>query len=344
MAVAPIKMRESDLAPASPAAVTTDVSPCPCSSSSLPSYSLSLLQVNSAGVMPIIFASSLMALPSTLGRFTDSAALASFSNLISSGGGLYLPVNVILIAFFNYFYTFLQLEPKDVADQLKKQGASIPGVRPGISTRDYITTVLERLSLLVRNECKWACAWGVQDASEVSAFLRGSAERLGGIQQPRFGSVPTPLSNPSFLHPFLTLAPVSLPSLITPRGPFSWGSSPALRRSWRRRRGSPPSAGSEAPRSSSSSGWRRTPHARRAGGVAKAPARELRKEETKKRMFLAVCPLALEPTPSDHQSSSHSLSISISRPHSPFLRPHRVQVRSELVMQKYDKIDEFYKK
>jgi len=106
-------------------------------------------KVNSAGVMPIIFASSLLALPATLTRFTDNSAVVGVARFLSPGGGAgYVPVNVALICFFNYFYTFLQLEPKDVAEQLKRQGASIPGVRPGAATRDYITRVLERLSLL----------------------------------------------------------------------------------------------------------------------------------------------------------------------------------------------------
>jgi len=58
-----------------------------------------------------------------------------------SAGSLYLPTNVLLIAFFNYYYTFLQLDPDDVSEQLKRQGASIPLVRPGKSTAIYIKTV-----------------------------------------------------------------------------------------------------------------------------------------------------------------------------------------------------------
>jgi preprotein translocase subunit SecY len=67
--------------------------------------------------------------------------------LFHSGGGsviagvLYLPTNVLLIAFFNYFYTFLQLDPADVSEQLKRQGASIPSVRPGKATATFITNV-----------------------------------------------------------------------------------------------------------------------------------------------------------------------------------------------------------
>lgn len=56
-------------------------------------------------------------------------------------GALYLPTNILLIAFFNYYYTFLQLDPDDVSEQLKRQGASIPLVRPGKSTAAYIKTV-----------------------------------------------------------------------------------------------------------------------------------------------------------------------------------------------------------
>lgn len=59
----------------------------------------------------------------------------------SFAGFLYLPTTVALIAFFNYFYTFLQLDPADVSEQLKRQGASIPSVRPGKSTATFITNV-----------------------------------------------------------------------------------------------------------------------------------------------------------------------------------------------------------
>eukprot|EP00240_Pyramimonas_obovata_P000501 CAMPEP_0118933264 /NCGR_PEP_ID=MMETSP1169-20130426/11854_1 /TAXON_ID=36882 /ORGANISM="Pyramimonas obovata, Strain CCMP722" /LENGTH=541 /DNA_ID=CAMNT_0006876003 /DNA_START=92 /DNA_END=1717 /DNA_ORIENTATION=- len=105
-------------------------------------------KVNSAGVMPIIFASSLLALPAGLANFTGSEAVGSVAKALYPGGPAYLPVNIGLICFFNYFYTFLQLDPNDVADQLKRQGASIPSVRPGRATSEYITTTLGRLSIL----------------------------------------------------------------------------------------------------------------------------------------------------------------------------------------------------
>lgn len=61
-------------------------------------------------------------------------------------GAFYLPTNILLIAFFNYYYTFLQLDPDDVSEQLKRQGASIPLVRPGKSTAAYIKTVSKTVS------------------------------------------------------------------------------------------------------------------------------------------------------------------------------------------------------
>lgn len=105
-------------------------------------------KVNSAGVMPIIFSTSTLALPGTLARFTGLDILKKAAVALNPGGSLYLPTNVLLIAFFNYYYTFLQLDPDDVSEQLKRQGASIPLVRPGKSTAMYIKTVLSRISVL----------------------------------------------------------------------------------------------------------------------------------------------------------------------------------------------------
>ncbi|XP_010525749.1 PREDICTED: preprotein translocase subunit SCY1, chloroplastic [Tarenaya hassleriana] len=105
-------------------------------------------KVNSAGVMPIIFSTSSLALPGTLARFTGIAALKKAALALNPGGSFYLPTNILLIAFFNYYYTFLQLDPDDVSEQLKRQGASIPLVRPGKSTAFFIKTVLSRISVL----------------------------------------------------------------------------------------------------------------------------------------------------------------------------------------------------
>ncbi|KAM7472846.1 hypothetical protein LguiA_011029 [Lonicera macranthoides] len=105
-------------------------------------------KVNSSGVMPIIFSTSSLALPATLARFTGLSALKQAAVALNPGGALYLPTNIVMIAFFNYYYTFLQLDPDDVSEQLKRQGASIPLVRPGKSTAAFIKTVLGRISVL----------------------------------------------------------------------------------------------------------------------------------------------------------------------------------------------------
>ncbi|XP_031255216.1 preprotein translocase subunit SECY, chloroplastic isoform X1 [Pistacia vera] len=105
-------------------------------------------KVNSSGVMPIIFSTSSLALPGTLARFTGIAALKKAALALNPGGSFYLPTNIVLIAFFNYYYTFLQLDPDDLSEQLKRQGASIPLVRPGKSTAAFIQTVLSRISVL----------------------------------------------------------------------------------------------------------------------------------------------------------------------------------------------------
>ncbi|PKA58697.1 Preprotein translocase subunit SCY1, chloroplastic [Apostasia shenzhenica] len=105
-------------------------------------------KVNSSGVMPIIFSTSSLALPGTLARFTGVGILKKAALALNPEGALYLPTNVLLIAFFNYYYTFLQLDPDDVSEQLKRQGASIPLVRPGKSTAAFLKTILSRISVL----------------------------------------------------------------------------------------------------------------------------------------------------------------------------------------------------
>ncbi|KAG0478284.1 hypothetical protein HPP92_013003 [Vanilla planifolia] len=105
-------------------------------------------KVNSSGVMPIIFSTSSLALPGTLARFTGLGALKKAAFALNPGGTFYLPANILLIAFFNYYYTFLQLDPDDVSEQLKRQGASIPLVRPGKSTASFLKMVLGRISVL----------------------------------------------------------------------------------------------------------------------------------------------------------------------------------------------------
>lgn len=103
------------------------------------------LKVNTSGVIPPIFASSLLVVPATLATFVP--ALKSFTGYLTPGGVIYNIIYVGLIVFFCYFYTAVTFNPVDVADNLKKYGGFIPGIRPGRSTADYIDRVLSRITL-----------------------------------------------------------------------------------------------------------------------------------------------------------------------------------------------------
>eukprot|EP01024_Parvocaulis_polyphysoides_P040771 TRINITY_DN37220_c0_g1_i5.p1 TRINITY_DN37220_c0_g1~~TRINITY_DN37220_c0_g1_i5.p1 ORF type:complete len:486 (+),score=64.22 TRINITY_DN37220_c0_g1_i5:83-1540(+) len=105
-------------------------------------------KVNATGIMPVIFSTSILALPAALSRFTDMETLRFAARSLGPDGALYLPFNVALIIYFNYYYTFLQLDPNDLADQLKRQGASIPAIRPGKATAEFVTRTLTNMSVL----------------------------------------------------------------------------------------------------------------------------------------------------------------------------------------------------
>jgi preprotein translocase subunit SecY len=102
------------------------------------------LKVNTSGVIPPIFASSLLLLPATLGGWLP--AFGTFANELQAGGWTYNTLYVVLIVFFAYFYTAVTFNPVDVADNLKKYGGYIPGIRPGKKTADYIDFVLSRIT------------------------------------------------------------------------------------------------------------------------------------------------------------------------------------------------------
>jgi len=105
------------------------------------------LRVNTAGVIPAIFASSLLVFPLTIGQFTDAPALRTFiDTYLNPGTGVYETVYVGLIIFFAYFYTAVMINPVDVAENIKKSGAYIPGIRPGKKTAEYINQVLTRIT------------------------------------------------------------------------------------------------------------------------------------------------------------------------------------------------------
>jgi preprotein translocase subunit SecY len=102
------------------------------------------LRVNQAGVIPPIFASTLLMFPSTVANFFPGADF--LRNLFVYGNWQYNAIFAILIIFFCYFYTAITFQPTDVADNLKKQGAFIPGIRPGKRTAEYIDRVLNRIT------------------------------------------------------------------------------------------------------------------------------------------------------------------------------------------------------
>ncbi|MGE4607467.1 MAG: preprotein translocase subunit SecY [Myxococcota bacterium] len=107
------------------------------------------LRVNTAGVIPAIFASSLLLFPLTIGQFTDSQGVQNFiDTYLNPSSILYQVVYISLIIFFCYFYTSIMIDPNDVAENIKKSGAYVPGIRPGKHTAEYIDRVLTRVTLV----------------------------------------------------------------------------------------------------------------------------------------------------------------------------------------------------
>jgi preprotein translocase subunit SecY len=106
------------------------------------------LRVNMAGVIPIIFASSLMFLPSMLKNFfPESQVMEDFTNMFLPGRPVHDALYALLIVFFTYFYTAIIFNPMDIADNLKKSGGFVPGIRPGKKTAEFLDTVLTRITL-----------------------------------------------------------------------------------------------------------------------------------------------------------------------------------------------------
>ena len=106
------------------------------------------MKVNSAGVMPLIFAQSIMFIPSTfLSFFPNSEFMQEISKYFDYTSWVYSTVYSLLIIFFTYFYTAIAFNPKDVSDNMKKQGGFIPGVRPGKPTSDFIDNILTKITL-----------------------------------------------------------------------------------------------------------------------------------------------------------------------------------------------------
>ncbi len=108
------------------------------------------LRVNAAGVIPIIFASSVILFPAQISNMLGGSEYTIFTKIqywLSPGHAAYMILYSALIVFFCYFYTAIQFNPVDIADNLKKYGGFIPGIRPGQNTAEYITYILNRITL-----------------------------------------------------------------------------------------------------------------------------------------------------------------------------------------------------
>ena len=136
------------------------------------------LRVNTAGVIPPIFASSILMLPLTIGNYVDSPGLQAFiDEWLYFGGLAYNVIYVGLIVFFAYFYTAIMIDPVEVAENIKRFGGYIPGIRPGKKTAEYIDRILSRLTLVGAVYVSAVCVLPVLLATwaNVTFFFGGTA-------------------------------------------------------------------------------------------------------------------------------------------------------------------------
>ena len=106
-------------------------------------------KINSAGVIPVIFASSLMAIISTVAQFTKNQAFIKFTqNYLDYTKITGIIIFAVLIYIFSYFYTYIQIKPEELAKNLNENGGFIPGIRPGKETENYVTKLLMSVTFL----------------------------------------------------------------------------------------------------------------------------------------------------------------------------------------------------
>src|SRR3990172_3088509 len=138
-------------------------------------------RLNSAGVMPIIFAQSIMFIPNTvLSFFPNNDFLQTINSYFHYQSAVYSIIYAIMIIFFTYFYTAIAFNPKDVADNMKKQGGFIPGIRPGKQTSEFIDNILTKITLpgsfflaIVAILPAFVSAWGV--SGQFASFFGGTS-------------------------------------------------------------------------------------------------------------------------------------------------------------------------
>ena len=139
------------------------------------------LRVNTAGVMPIIFAQSIMFIPATVSSFfPDNDIMQTFAGWFQYQSPIYSTIYALMIIFFTYFYTAIAFNPKDVADNMKKQGGFIPGIRPGKQTSEFIDNILTKITLpgsfflaIVAILPAFVSAWGV--SGNFAQFFGGTS-------------------------------------------------------------------------------------------------------------------------------------------------------------------------
>ncbi|HMN47909.1 MAG TPA: preprotein translocase subunit SecY [Ignavibacteriaceae bacterium] len=139
------------------------------------------LRVNTAGVMPIIFAQSIMFIPTTvLSFFPDNEFLQMVAGWFQYRSPIYSTIYALMIIFFTYFYTAIAFNPKDVADNMKKQGGFIPGIRPGKQTSEFIDNILTKITLpgsvflaIIAILPAFVSAWGV--SGSFAQFFGGTS-------------------------------------------------------------------------------------------------------------------------------------------------------------------------
>lgn len=118
------------------------------STSSMGSESYMPIKVNPANVIPVIFASSLLAIPATIANFVKNEGFSSFvNNYLSYTKPVGFIIYVVLIFLFGYVYTFIQMKPDEMAKNLQQSGGYIPGIRPGKDTENYVSKILSRLTV-----------------------------------------------------------------------------------------------------------------------------------------------------------------------------------------------------
>ena len=128
------------------------------------------IRVNTAGVIPVIFSTSLLAFPVTIAQFIDHPVAQKIAGWFDFSGGLYMASNALLILVFTYFYTAIQFNPNNVANDLKKWGGFIPGIRPGRPTAEHINKVLMRITLI-----------GAIFLAVIAAILPSAVQRFTGV-------------------------------------------------------------------------------------------------------------------------------------------------------------------